>query len=464
MLVSPMTDHFNTEKALYDAKPKFRRSRTCPGDISRKRKEEEGSADGFYRRCRSEGGGLPHHPISVFGRTASGVSLPPNTGSESKHFPRITSAPAGKKVRFDAAPAVIYAKQTNATTRRANPWGVTDALLRRVPRHYPILKPSSTFVGLAAETISERVSEFFRKNSFSAQYNKGDAEVQASSAHGNVELVARLWRGDNEQEVIMEVQRHKGSSPDFYRMCRDLFAAVKSGEYTMSRSPEEEMRVYDFGASPHCAEDETPSMETGNLLSAISEMIQCDFLETQELGFQALQFLVEPGKAGRNSALRVSKTILLGNTEQGARIRAHLYEVLTQGYEGGDSSGKPGRSALEEKGQRLRGHALQILANMLEAVNGDIELSKELGKQRTHEYWESLIPALVTDIDEASSSPHNALWAMRSIRNFVKLSSRGRETALSCGVLPLLADAYEYGRGRCLLLEMESLQLLSELC
>eukprot|EP00567_Pseudictyota_dubia_P018347 CAMPEP_0197432664 /NCGR_PEP_ID=MMETSP1175-20131217/701_1 /TAXON_ID=1003142 /ORGANISM="Triceratium dubium, Strain CCMP147" /LENGTH=56 /DNA_ID=CAMNT_0042960815 /DNA_START=36 /DNA_END=203 /DNA_ORIENTATION=+ len=56
---------------------------------------------------------------------------------------------------------------------------------------------------------------------------------------------------------------------------------------------------------------------------------------------------------------------------------------------------------------------------MLEAVHDDSEQSNELLKQRTHEYWESLIPALVTDIDEASSSPHNALWAMRSIRNFV---------------------------------------------
>lgn len=440
-------------------RPTIKRSATCPGDINKR--QANGSAAGLFRRCRSEGDGPSYHPASIFGRSANSVSQQgPNRSASSAHKPN----PTAKIVHF-AAPSVVSAKQTNTTASpNASVWGITDATLHPVPPHYPILMPSATFPGLRAEIVAGRVSDFFRRNSIQAQYKHSKAEVQALT-RGNVDFVVRLWRAGGEAQIIMEVQRLTGSAPEFHRICRELFRAVQSGECTFLRqTEEEEVGVYGSYSNPSKTDGDMYPIHESDLLVVISEMIQCDLLETKELGIQALQFLCDPKKAGRSRALHVTNTILRGNTSQGSLIRDDLFSTLATTVSVGENGSRDGvGEGLAEFGHRLRGGALKILASLLETIVGDEKSSAAYRMQSTRQYWERLIPVLVADVDSAASRPHDALSAVEALRNFVWLSHSGREAALRCGILPILADANEFGHERHLSLETESLGLLSVL-
>jgi len=439
-------------------RPSITRSLTCPGALSRNMNENVDLAAGLHRRCRSEGGGrLSHHRPPFFGGTASSFSDPESDDKRIMIDPSIN--PAAKSVRFSAEAEVVPSKRTNATTRSACAWGITSDMLSAVPPNYPILMPSATFSGQTAEIVGARISEFFRRNSIHAQYHHAKAEVRATMSDG-IEFVVALWKADDEGGIIIEAQRLYGPSPAFHHIIHDLFRVVRDGDFITRQTAEEEAGTYATGTR---IISDPPRTTEEDLLFLVSEMIRCDIIETRELGLQSLQFLVASKKAGSKRALEVANAIVHGRAEQGSDIRNDLFAIIIGGSVDEDGNGGIIGGGIEERDDRLRSIALQILVDVLETIGGDKASSLAYQKKAKRQFWERLIPALVTDIENASYRPHDAVRAIEAIRGFVELSSHGRDTALRCGLEPVLNDAREYGHSQYQSLESKSANLMSAL-
>lgn len=270
--------------------------------------------------------------------------------------------------------------QTSTRTCAAGIWKLHDVPM--LPEYHP-LEHTAVFVPRANPyDVSMRISNILRERSIEAFYDDGKAKVTCTTLEG-VEFRVRLYRGRGRfsHGIIVEVQRRFGTSNVFHD---DTMAVLEAAEGKTPCPPPPTSNLPLVSDS-----DDDFELDGTSPLKMVRKMLDHEGYDSFYLAFQMLQSLTDVAKMGTKTARAVATELLRVDSDVGSRVFTFVL----------DSKG-------DEEIYKLRSTAIIILANSIQAVNGNI-----------HEILqEQLAPVLLKELRNAERSPRNAAQAARILQ------------------------------------------------
>lgn len=321
---------------------------------------------------RRAGGGISFEPMMPFAGAAA-----PSFSSPRFYEPAMQQTQQTKQ-----APLSI---QSSAAPAPVNPfvWKLTS--VPTLPELHPLERTAVFVDRVSPSVISERISKVLRERSIEAEYEDEKAKVKCVTPEG-VECRVRLYRGRGKYNkgIIVEVQRRFGSSVNFHKHV----SAILDASEGMTPPPPPPALRGSADALPLVsdAEDDFAPKSGADSLKMVEKMFGYGGYDSLYLALQTLSSLTDSKKMGKATARAVSKELLSASNVVGSKV----FDLLNKKEE-------------EDDGIKLRVTALSILANALEAVNGNVSsFIREL-----------LRPVLLNELTKAESNPRSAQMSAR---------------------------------------------------
>lgn len=351
--------------------------------------------------------------------------------------------------------------------------------LRTVPEYHPLEKSSIHVKGRASH-LSTRISQFLRVNSICAHYDGDRVDCMTCE---RLKFVVRLWKGEDEDTVIVEVQRRQGCSVMMSYVRRALFRAVRSDteisapEQTSRRAPSSHLKAHMDAAISACKEMKAnkagEQFNTDACRIASNLMHSCK-LEENTLGIESLASMTDPSSACKADAICFAELLLLGKSSNSELLRNSFVSYF-EGVEH-DSVGTADYDSDDHADSRryakgslfgvMHYRSLGVLAKALEVLvaNKDESSLKTEELDLRTSFWKTIVEALVYNVEVAYERPQEAAMSVKCIRLMMALAPCLQRTALvEDRLVPCLFQANEYGKVHHLILERESTNLMLSL-
>lgn len=314
----------------------------------------------------------------------------PYDDDEEETTRRVDLAPSFSPVLMRSAPLASKASTTFRTTAAARNDLLHDPTKRKgvwellevptLPEYHP-LERSAVFVPHASATnVSRRISEVLRDRSIEASYDDDKAKATCVSADG-VDFRVRLYRGRGSfaHGIIVEVQRRFGSSLNFYQ---ETMAILSAAEGKAPPPPPPQAASASLPMVSDSEDDYQPSGASS--LAMVAKMFSHPGYDSHYLAYQTLIPLTDASKMGLATARSVSAELLRPGNDVGTKVLALVMARKE-----------------EEDIFKLRTMAMTVLANAIQAVKGEVDMSLR----------EELRPVLIQELYRADQNPRTAQMA-----------------------------------------------------
>lgn len=317
------------------------------------------------------------------------------------------SIPSHSSFHFSAKSAKPYATVqpmvTSIQSHAGSPWKPRN--VPKLPEVYILERSHVSIPDADALEIAERIAECLRTQSIAATFDDNKA-VAETACH--TQFYVKLFEDD--QQVVVEVQRRTGCSYTFHQCSKAILRAAK-------------------GLEP-CNRDK-PRLVVPDVIRNLEETHKVNE-EVMERSFDLLQSQrVDCKELGMQNLVKLSESIPLGD-----RLPIIIEQVLLRPDED------------DAFATMLRRDALTVLANALALSQPTQLLSNEL------------IRTFIADLTD--NDLHTAHQAARCLTSVCQ-SQRLKELVGNMGASPATLIAQEEGRARHELLERETRLLQMEL-
>lgn len=332
-----------------------------------------------------------------------------------------------------------------------------------VPSYYCLEKSAIRVRSIGVDVVSSRISSFLRLNSIATKYERTYVECDTSQF---LTFVVHLWKGDQADETIVEVQRRNGCILQLRHIRKNIYAAITSckteavsqGPKSLNEPPYRMTWVTknESGLKKHAKQIKNDCLM--ELLRA-EQMIQSNYHDQKLFGMEDIARIVRPSNKERIISSAVAKSLVCG-TERGMDfVRPTLGEYF---YDTAiDESRREGGYARGWNFGKLHFIALQVLKNALEVVfllkrKGDQDLTIDVNSF----FWRNCFDALIYNVEVASIRPTEAsisiscLFLAFSIEPELKFHRHVKER-----LMPKIETAKKFGKTYHLNLETASQNL-----
>jgi hypothetical protein len=340
-------------------------------------------------------------------------------------------------------------------------WILKSDKLEPVPLDFPLERTHREIYQVDPCDVASRISDALRILSIEAEYDCDRAKAKCRTADF-VSFRIRLYAGgENNQPVVVEVQRRSGSGFSFMQSCRAILDAaegVKICQASKKRGPPP------FVAGPiggmKCLQGKAPALESAfeACVEAVLPLLSSGKRDANILGMEKLSFLTDPLKTFPATALRVCKIVAVGDAS--FSVREDMLALLQRDSFASEFDSDENESAGGYK-EQMRHLALVVFSNSFSMTCKEGSLADAVREQKW--YGESLLPVLLDEIKNASTNPHCAHEAVCSISSLAESSEVARKLLLENNCVRLLEEAFAIGSTRHELLANEAKRCLAAL-
>lgn len=297
----------------------------------------------------------------------------------------------------------VVSPVTRSTSK--GPWQLSK--VPTLPEYHPLERTAVFVPNAESGDVASRISGVLRDRSIEAEYDDDKAKVKCLTAEG-VDFRVRLYRGRGAYShgIIVEVQRRFGASTNFHA---DTMAILDAAEGKTPVPPPPTLST----ALPMVSDVEDDYQASGSSsLTMVGKMLDHAAYDSQYLAFQTLIPLTDSSKMGRSTSRSVSKALLTPGHPVGTKIVALVM----------------GKNDVEDM-FKLRTMAMTVLANAIQAVKGDIDMSLR----------EEIRPMLMNELRTAATNPRCAQMAAVAVEYLLAEDHEAEEfyapleTALEAG-------------------------------
>jgi len=398
-----------------------------------------------------------------------------------------------RSMRFDDAPKFVEnierhtsdIKKNSNINHKSN-WILSDECLQSIPSHYPLEKSFVTVYGTNTSNITSRISECSRIMSVQAIF---DANVSSASlvTAEHIEIYVSLWKGFNDNGIIVEVQRRKGCAVIYHKYCRKILDAAEGlfDEEAYTKQVAHNLFFYSKGVERVINDIATAEAERQHSLLTLdiaANLIKKDRMDAQQLGMESLCLLTDPRKTCKETVLLTSQIILQGSVDHRSDeyecfygIREVVMSLIKCGKLNGDDRYDNGEckdsmhmcpEELDNKNM-LHYLALAVLANALDVLKLEDEPKC---RTITNKFLKSpeipmgeIITKLLSILSAAASKPHDAYLSARSLLSLFQISKEARKKAQCLQGKQIVLVALEVGKRTHANLENQSKKINAEL-
>jgi len=371
--------------------------------------------------------------------------------------------------------------------------------LRPIPSYYP-LESSNRVLNEHEFGISEvtsNLSEAFRVLGIQTKYFESPAGAALLTPE-LVEIYLYLWKTGNGKKICIEVQRRRGDSVTFYRYARHILEAA-SGDFDASEYNDYSDSNYLRAAEKLLRTELTNSSKEREAsimsIELAADLLRKDRLDARILGMESLCILTDPRKTCLNTALLVSRAVILGKycgEEHDAFPAIHefvlniaqkrsmsdeeaLIEDMIVDYDSDDDDEDYFMDDEERDGEKppeyceamhtCANHALRILCNAWEVLTTFESFEAEPEKTTTEQHLdpssmlvekfhevsfsfthEDILTTLLMEVNRAESKAHNACLAGKCLKILCSSSSAARDHTKALFGLESATRAEEIGK------------------
>ncbi|GKY96394.1 hypothetical protein MPSEU_000599000 [Mayamaea pseudoterrestris] len=342
------------------------------------------------------------------------------------------------------SPPVVQAAPAKVSSLPPS-WTVSS--LPCVPLYYQLER---THVKISAEpaVVAQRVSDCLRDQSTSAIYHDDQASADVETCD-NVSFTVRLWKSQEDNQVIVEVQRTSGCCYLFHQACKAVLRAAMGEPITK--------QPVTF-TLPKCIPQETEAERLACLeesLSICSGLLQNERMDAH---LMALETLVKLSKCCRLQG-SAARCIL----SSGDLLHTLVFLIQASSLSSRTEADANRTDAEQEHLVLMNRLAMTVLANCLSVL-------QEEGKEETKSALQADITsdttllALIDRVAHCDKRPHDACQAVRCLQKLVLLKNNNcKQRALALGLANHADFAKQFGDHRHLQLSAESQKLLNQL-
>lgn len=328
---------------------------------------------------------------------------------------------------------------------------------------FPLEHTHREIPGAEAEEVCSRISEALRVLSIEAEYDDENAKAKCRTSD-YTSFRIRLYAGSEEgQPVIVELQRRSGSGMSFMQSCRAILCAAEGKMVTPDALKK---KSSPFAKTPvctlKCLQNLNPlgvdrEAEVSSALKKVEELFRQDHHDSSVLAMEQLCTLTDPLKTFPESAMKVSKAVIVSDDEKYS-IREEMTSLL-------ERDGVPTDFDHADVGQNYADHlrhlALLVFSNALALVAKDGSLERAF--EQEHWFDEFLIPTLMDHVQSARTSPNNASVATCCLNSLMSCSGVARNLVGEYDGLRIISQAHEHGTQFHELLANETLRCMKAL-
>lgn len=352
-----------------------------------------------------------------------------------------------------------------------------------VPMFHPLERTAITCTmtnGLDLESVTSRISRFLRLKSIESHYHDDCGRVDAQTDN-LVKFVIQLWKSNNNDAVIVEIQRRQGCCIAMQALRHDLIQAIQQGieegNNNISHNPHTVRRdglllqrvVTTAAAQSQLLSRALPPQPPGTscLESAMEltiNMLSSDRVDAQRLGLESLCVMTDPTKVLLENAVKVSRSILLEEEESNhimTRLLKRYFVLQRQDFANADDD------VMMSEGNEFFGAmhllALKVLSQSLEclvtSLAGEAPSLLNSSSNDNKDFWATIVSCLYQNVQVASTKPMEASYAIRCLRFLQMIQPEMLDYSVQRQkeeVLISLIHAHDYGRQHHRLLEHES--------
>eukprot|EP00978_Attheya_sp_CCMP212_P003575 scaffold7494_cov55-Attheya_sp.AAC.7 len=326
------------------------------------------------------------------------------------------------------------------------PWNIRVESLMKLSSLYPLERTRISVKTAELSIIAERIVTCLRKLSIVAA-------TAIAETSGDVTFFIRFYLEEN-NTIMVELQRKCGCTMVFRRAARVILRAAAGLEDAnpslalrkrpnrplLKRSERPSIPIKD-GDEKEAVSFVTSENEQGGAaiaLEFVDDMMKKDRLDANLLGIESLLLLTKVDTVG-NSTATIAARAVFGSR----RGYNEIYEQVTRALEFPDDlcDALTGRHA-----QRMRSHALTILANSLEILlkHDKNELRAIMHRQG----WlleGNLLTKLLSELSDSEIRPHDAHQAARCLNTIITISSEGKARAIELGAPSIVSGSQRVG-------------------
>lgn len=328
---------------------------------------------------------------------------------------------------------------------------------------FPLERTHREIPGVEAEEVCSRISEALRVLSIEAEYDDEKAKAKCRT-NDYACFRIRLYAGSEVgQPVIVECQRRSGPGMSFMQSCRAILSAAEGKPITAEalkkkvppfmKCPTVNMKCLQ-GVEPETVDREA---EVSIALDKVIDLLRKDQHDSSVLAMENLCHLTDLIKTYPDTAVKASKTILVGDDDK-YNIREEMTALLERD---GVSPDFDHVDVGQSQADHLRHLALLVFSNALALIAKDGSLERAIGKEEW--FGEILIPNLMDAVASCTTSPNNASVASCCLNTLMSCSTLACSMVRKYDGLQVIARAHQYGTERHELLANETRHCLNSL-
>lgn len=358
------------------------------------------------------------------------------------------------KVANEPADCVRNTHGTSGAT-----WVVTESMLRPLPEDYDVARTSRYVIGSKLGDISMRIACVFKISSIMSSYDSKKAKATCTSPDF-VKFQVRLHsgRGTYSDGIIVEIQRRRGSSMSFLKLCSLILNAAE-GSLDVNRDACFSSLTKKPPSSMACLRGADKSFESPLSLSfkgltEAEKLLNNKCLDVNELGMQYLCKLLDNDSTCLKVCMKAFSAVVHG-TNYPVLHEKVLFHLTCHGDDALSSTSKMRSMAFEAIYRGLKLRVDNPCPDSILALDPTLVISPWL--------LEAFIP-LIISVMKGGSSPREMGWAVRSLELLVVHSERAKGRMIECGgEMELFERSKEIGEAHCSCLEDYSERILKAL-
>lgn len=354
-----------------------------------------------------------------------------------------------------------------SSLKKRREWFITESDIKELPSYYPLDRTYKVLKCISAHDLSERLTKCMKVHNLAMYWDSAHPTRLCCSTNNLLRFEINIWKkeavekiGEGLDDMIVEIRRHDGDCVIFHRLRRELFNFLYHEQIEEDARMQDKNDIKSIDPSnsnvselvhfPHVRPLAIDNlMDVLNSAASSFELIFNQNSMDTIMGLQVLIFLTDAKSIHRVYAGHVSDFILigrdvLGNSVPAARNVIYDYIVNT-------------RNCNEHH------YALQILANSFQ--NSTIQPEEILSNdvQPAIVTWNSAIPALILDVENAEYNPHVAYNAAKCIRLWYSLAGSQADMSYREEILSALEKVSSFGEQCYVSLATESNTLKQKL-
>lgn len=273
-------------------------------------------------------------------------------------------------------------------------------LTRRGLYHCPecsnLVLPKSTLQGILG-----RLVHVFKTLSLKVNYENSPIRAMCESLEQVSFCVSLLEQRDNQQQVLLEIQRQQGDGISFNQYAHQIMAAVQNE----GAPPSPSCHPYQSCLSTLRRADALMLAQQNNSIAQSLEMahdlLYSDRYDAQRLGLETLCNLTDPNKTGLSTAEATAAAVLLGVGP--TSVCPRVQHRILQWVSGNDDSCIDSELTLNAVAT-----ATQVLS-----YKKDEQLMSQFVESCSHCGGCDLMSILLSKVQGASQHPHEAYYAVK---------------------------------------------------